>query len=73
MQPQAHGVYRTSLLRESVCTGQSAREVLFSEKFSVVSAQWRHGVSDGILKLVKIRLRGSDILAVIDNQSPILS
>jgi hypothetical protein len=40
-----------------------------SENFSVVSAQWRAGVNAGILKLMKIRNRGSTFLAVVDRLS----
>jgi hypothetical protein len=46
---------------------QIARKVLLSENSSLVSAQWRPGMSAEILKLMKIRLRRSTFLAVIDS------
>jgi hypothetical protein len=45
---------------------------LLSENSSAVSAQWRPGVSAGILKSMKIRLRGFTFLAVVDRLSLIL-
>jgi hypothetical protein len=46
--------------------------VLLSENSSAVSAQWRPDESAGILKLMKIRLRGSTSLGVGGNLSPTL-
>jgi hypothetical protein len=51
---------------------QTASRVLLSETSSAVSAQWRPGVSAGILKLMRTRLRGSTSLAVFDCLSSIL-
>jgi hypothetical protein len=56
----------------AVCTRNFERRVLLSENSSVVSAQWRPDVSAGILKLMKIRLRGFTFLAVVDRLSLIL-
>jgi hypothetical protein len=52
--PQTHGVMR-----------QIARRHLLLENSSAVSAQWRHGVSGGISKLMKIRLRGSNVFCLL--------
>jgi hypothetical protein len=51
---------------------QIARRVLLLENSSAVSAQWRHGVSAEISKLMKIRLRGSTSLTVVVHLSLIL-
>jgi hypothetical protein len=55
-----------------VCMPQIKRRVLLSENSSVVSALCRPGVSTGILKLMKIRLRGFTFLAVDNLLSAIL-
>jgi hypothetical protein len=47
---QTAGVYLASLLMTPVCMQQTAMRVLLSENSGVVSAQWRPGVSAGILK-----------------------
>jgi hypothetical protein len=55
-----------------LCTRQIERRVLLSENSSVVSTQWGPGMSDGILKLIKIRLGEITFLAIINLISPIL-
>jgi hypothetical protein len=49
---------------------QIEKMVLLLENFSAVSAQWRPGVSAGISKLIRITLRGSTSLVVVDGLSP---
>jgi hypothetical protein len=61
-----------SLQTTPVYIRQTARRALLSETSSAVSAQWRPGVSAGILKVMKIRLRGSTSLVVVDRLSLIL-
>jgi hypothetical protein len=55
---------------DTVCMRQIKKWVLLSENSSVVSAQWRPGVSAGILKLMKIRLMGFTFLTADNNLSP---
>jgi hypothetical protein len=56
------------LCRRHLSMRQIARRVLL-ENSSAVSAQWRPGVSAGISKLMRIRLRGSISLVVVDRLS----
>jgi hypothetical protein len=51
IMPPKHLVFTYSSLPTTlVCTGQIERRVLLSENSSAVSAQWRPGVSAGVLK-----------------------
>jgi hypothetical protein len=69
---QIYGVH-LSLFADDTCLYVTDRNKGFVVRnFSVVSAQWRPGVSAGILKLTKIRLKGSSSLANVDRLSPIL-
>jgi retron-type reverse transcriptase len=70
--PKTSGVYLAPFADDTSLHATDRKRVLLSENSSVVSAQWRPGVSTGILKLMKIRLRGFTFLAVVDGLSPIL-
>jgi hypothetical protein len=70
--PQTHGVYLALFADASVYMRRIARRVLVLENSSAVSAQWMPGVSTGISKLLRIRLRGSTSLKVIDRLRLIL-
>jgi hypothetical protein len=66
--PQTHGVY-LALFAEDTCLYATDREVLLLENSSAVSAQWRPGVSAGILRSMRERLGGSTSLVVVDRLS----
>jgi hypothetical protein len=68
-----YGIYTVTLTELKTVSAQAKHSdaVNKSSSESIAKAQCRPGVSDGILKLMKIRLRGSTSLAVIDRLSPI--
>jgi hypothetical protein len=70
--PQTIGFYLALLADDTSLYAKDRKEVLLSENSSAVSAHWRPSVSAGILKYMKIRLRGFTFLAVVDHLSPIL-
>jgi hypothetical protein len=68
-----HMVFTCPSLRTTpVYMRQIARSVLLSEHSTAVTAEWRTGVSAGILKLVMIRLKGCTALVVVDLPSLVL-
>jgi hypothetical protein len=70
MPPQIRGVQLALFADDSCLYAADHKDGFLLENFSSVSAQWRPGVSPEISKLIRITLRGTTSLVVLEALSP---